>query len=113
MIRLCYIERLSSHNLSEVHNIGLSAVILPPMAKCAQIRLIARFRFGMENVFNLLLKQLRNAESERQARIVFSDLNGVHSLPGYSQVRSEFSLRPIALRAQNSKTILHLLAKFS
>jgi len=67
-----------------------------------------RFLFGLKDGFNWLLEHSRNVECKRQAGIVFPVLDGVDRLPGHPEVRCEVRLRPVALGAQNAKTVLHL-----
>src|SRR5256885_7217897 len=63
--------------------------------------------FRREHILYSLTEERRDAKREREARVVFFVLERVHGLTRDLEPVSELALRPVALRAQDAKAILH------
>lgn len=58
-------------------------------------------------MFNCHLEQIGNLESQRQRRVIFAGLDGVHTLSGNPEPLRKIGLRPVPFRAQNLEPVLH------
>src|SRR6185436_4649848 len=61
----------------------------------------------VEDRLDRLPEDARDAEGQRQRRIVAAVLDGVDRLPRDAQPLRQLLLRPVALRAQDAQAVLH------
>ncbi len=61
----------------------------------------------LEDRFDGLIEELRDAKGERQAGIVFASFDGVHGLARNCEPVGQFRLGPFTLGAENAKPVLH------
>src|SRR4249919_1556211 len=64
-------------------------------------------RLVLENAFARFAEPARDAEGQRQARVVLAGLQRVHRLPGHVQLLGERALRPATPFAQFAQAVVH------